>query len=326
VRIRRRAGHGGERVRLLFATDFHGSDIVFRKFLNAVEVYEANVAVLGGDLTAKQIVPVVERGDLFVAELLGTEVVVRSEEDVELLVARIRNLGQYPVRLSEGEYRVLEANPEAVEARFRSECNEQVASWMKRAASRLSPLDVPLFVTGGNDDYAFIEEILDEAAYIVNAEDKVVEVAPEVEMISTGYGNPTPWRCPRDVSEEELAAKIDRMASQLRSTCTAIFNLHVPPYGSGLDTCPKLDTSIFPPRPLAGEETPAGSHAVRDAIERHRPLVSLHGHIHESPGIRRLGHTTAVNPGSEYGEGILRSAVIDLWEGGTKAKAQLLAA
>jgi Icc-related predicted phosphoesterase len=201
---------------------------------------------------------------------------------------------------------------EAVDQAFREACLAQVRDWMTRAAERLSPLGIPLYVTGGNDDYLEIEPVLAESPYIVNAEGQVISLTDGIEMISTGYGNPTPWHCPRDVSEEELAQRIDAMATRLADPHRAVFNLHVPPYASGLDLCPRLDTSQHPPRPMIGESAPAGSSAVRNALEKFQPLLSLHGHIHESPGVRELGPTTAVNPGSEYGEGILHSAVIDL--------------
>jgi Icc-related predicted phosphoesterase len=325
VRLRRgRAARRG--LRLLFATDLHGSEIVFRKFLNAVTIYEADVAILGGDLTGKQIVPVVASNGHAVAELLGAKVVADTGDERSRLVERIRNLGQYPVIVDRDGYEALRTDAKAVEQEFHEACACQVADWMERAAARLSPLGVPLFVTGGNDDYLSIEEVLEQAEYVVDAEGRIIELRPDLEMISTGYGNETPWHCPRDVSEEELARRIDRMASQLASPETAVFNLHVPPFGTGLDTCPRLDTSVEPPRPIAGEETAGGSRAVLNAIERYRPLLSLHGHIHESPGIRRLGATTAINPGSEYAEGMLRSAVVDITWPGARVAAQLLVA
>jgi Icc-related predicted phosphoesterase len=324
VFLRRRGQRA--RTRILFATDLHGSEIVFRKFLNAVRVYDADVAILGGDLTGKRIVPLVRTGESFRAEVLGVEEVARTEEELDALRGRIRDLGQYPLEMRPEESDRLAADPEVLEQRFVAACNNQVRDWMERSAERLEPLGVSLFVTGGNDDYLSIEAVLDEAPYVVNAEGHVVEVPPGVEMISTGYGNLTPWRCPRDITEEDLEGKIEQMASQLADAHHAIFNLHVPPYSSGLDLCPKLDTSVDPPKPLIGEEAPAGSRAVRLAIERFRPVLSLHGHIHECAGIRKLGPTTCVNPGSEYGEGILRSAVIDLSPEREIIGAQLLAA
>ena len=65
-----------------------------------------------------------------------------------------------------------------------------------------------------------------------------------------------------------------------------------------------------------------GSTAVRAAIERHQPLASLHGHVHESAGFRRIGKTLAVNPGSDYGTGALNGALLVL--DGDKVKAHQL--
>jgi uncharacterized protein len=313
----------GPRTRILFATDLHGADIVFRKFLNAIPVYEADIAVLGGDLTGKSIVPVVETAGGYTATVRGTEEVATSDEELERIVQLIRDTGQYPVTLSEAEEAGL--SREAIDERFSIACQEQVGDWMERAAERLEPTGVPIYVTGGNDDYFSIEKVLDDAPYIQNAEGEVLEVGSGLDMISTGYGNPTPWRCPRDITEEELGEKIESMAAQLSEPSAAIFNLHVPPLGSGLDLCPKLDTSVYPPRPLAGEVAAAGSAAVRDAIMRFAPMLSLHGHIHEAAGVREFGSTTAVNPGSEYAQGVLRTAVIDI-QGGELASAQLLTA
>jgi uncharacterized protein len=328
MRFARRAnGRGGrERVRVIFATDLHGSEAVFRKFLNAVSVYEATVAILGGDLTGKRIVPVVEDPDgSFTAEFNGHELRGATDAELDAIRARIRDAGQYPVTVGPERYHELLVDDEALQKAFLEACLAQVSDWMERAADRLEPLGVPLYVTGGNDDYLEIEPILEQAPYIVNAEGRVVTLTDGVDMISTGYGNPTPWKCPRDVTEEQLAARIEEMAVRLQDQRRAVFNLHVPPYGSGLDLCPRLDTSTDPPRPMIGESGPAGSSAVSEALVRFGPMLSLHGHIHESPGVRDLSGTTAVNPGSEYGEGVLHSAVIDLADGRVQST-QLLTA
>ena len=58
--------------------------------------------------------------------------------------------------------------------------------------------------------------------------------------------------------------------------------------------------------------TPVGSTAVRDAVQRVQPLLSLHGHIHESRGATKIGSTLALNPGSSYEEGILQAAIVNL--------------
>jgi uncharacterized protein len=313
-----------DRRRIIFATDLHGSEVVFRKFLNAISVYEADVAILGGDLTGKRLAPIVRGPTGFDGEVAGGAVHAEDESALEPILERIRSLGHYPIVISPDELATMRADPKLVDRYFERECHLQVADWMRRAAERLSPLGVPLYVTGGNDDYLSIEGVLDEAEWITNAEGQVLEVAPGLEMISTGYGNPTPWQCPRDVSEAELGSRIESMARMLDNSSRAVFNFHVPPFGSGLDRCPKLDTSVSPPKPITGVEIAAGSTAVSDALRRYEPVLSLHGHIHESAGICEIGHTIAINPGSEYGEGVLRCAVIDIEDG--RVMAQLLSA
>src|SRR4029077_14474049 len=83
-----------------------------------------------------------------------------------------------------------------------------------------------------------------------------------------------------------------------------------PPYGTGLDEAPKLDASM---RPTHGGAVmkPVGSTAVREATQRYQPPLSVHGHIHESRGVAKLGRTLTVNPGSSYGDGVLQAALLD---------------
>jgi hypothetical protein len=55
--LRKKAGKQ-RALRIYFATDVHGSEVCFRKFLAAAKVYEADVIILGGDFAGKAIVPV----------------------------------------------------------------------------------------------------------------------------------------------------------------------------------------------------------------------------------------------------------------------------
>lgn len=308
--FRRRTSNGGRR-RILFVTDLHSSEITFRKVLNAVGVYEADILIVGGDLCGKQLVPVVVAGDAWRARVLGEDCAAGDDVERDALLARIRDLGQYPMIIDEAVWEATPPDPEEVERRFVEACHEQVRAWMARLAERFGE-STPVYVTGGNDDFLSIEPILEDAPWVVNAEGKALELLPGMTMISTGYGNPTPWSCPRDISEDELSERIEEMAHRIDAPSQALFNLHVPPVASGLDTCMRLDVSVTPPKPITGEETSAGSTAVRAAIERYQPVVSLHGHIHESRGIRHIGGTTCINPGSEYAEGVLRGAVVDI--------------
>jgi uncharacterized protein len=130
-------------------------------------------------------------------------------------------------------------------------------------------------------------------------------------MISTGWSNPTPWNTHREDSEEKLGQRIEAMVAQVPNPARAIFNLHCPPYKSGLDEAPAIDADL---KLLHGGRAlrPVGSTAVRAAIEKHQPLLSLHGHIHESKGAIKIGKTLSINPGSAYEEGMLMGAIIQL--------------
>jgi hypothetical protein len=194
---------------------------------------------------------------------------------------------------------------------------ERLQDWVKMAEERLRGTEIRMYVTGGNDDPVLIGSVLrGPFDHIINPEDSVVQLDEDHEMVSSGYSNMTPWKCPRDITEEELGAKIEVAVSQVKDFGNAIFNFHVPPKDSGLDTAPELDTSVDPPKPVAkGGKVimfGAGSKAVRDAIEKHQPLMGLHGHIHEASGVTHIGRTLCANPGSEYGEGILRGVIINL--------------
>jgi Icc-related predicted phosphoesterase len=325
--IGRKKRRSGRRLRIVFATDLHGADLVFRKFLNAVGIYEADIAILGGDLTAKRLVPIIVMEDGSLAPEQEPDVLAHaSTGSVDSVLTEFRDRGRYPVAVTAAQYERLATTGSDVEDLFAQACKAQVERWLSLAQERLSPRGIPFYVAGGNDDYDFIEPVLTDDPYAINGEGQVLEIAPGIEMISTGYGNPTPWNCPRDVSEEELGEIIGAMASQVADPSRAIFNLHVPPFGSGLDSCPRLDTSVSPPRAVPGELMSAGSTAVRAAIEGYAPLLSLHGHIHESAAVTKLGRTTCVNPGSEYEEGLLRSAVVDVFDGGDSVTVQLLQA
>jgi Icc-related predicted phosphoesterase len=99
-----------------------------------------------------------------------------------------------------------------------------------------------------------------------------------------------------------------------------VFNLHVPPYGTGLDEAPELDSELRVQTAVGQVKMAAvGSTAVKEVIERFQPLASLHGHVHESAGFRRLGRTIAINPGSDYGTGALNGVLITLEKDKVKA-------
>jgi hypothetical protein len=296
--------------RLFFAADVHGSETTFRKFLAAARYYKPNIVMLSGDITGKVLVPIVKESDgTYSANFLGSNVVAKNEEQLKDLEKNIRLNGQYPFVTSEDEKARLDMDPKAVDQIFSDTMVAVAKRWTRIAEEKLKDSGVKCLIMPGNDDRFELDSFLEATDFVVNPEGKVVQIDEFHEMISTGYSNISPWNCPRDIPEEKLTEKIDTMAAQVRNMKNCIFNFHCPPYDSGLDTAPELK-ELKP----TGQMVPVGSHAVRRAIEEYQPMLSLHGHIHESQGFRKIGRTLCLNPGSEYSEGILRGVVINLSE------------
>jgi uncharacterized protein len=298
--------------RLFFATDVHGSETCFRKFVNAAAAYKADAIILGGDITGKQLVLIVaENGGWRLGRDHAAEA-LHSREELEAAERRLSSAGLYPIVISADEERALVEDQRAIERRFTAERLARVQAWTELAQARLQDLNIPCFISPGNDDDREVAEVLDKAEWVTNPEGQVIDVAGH-EMISWGWSNPTPWNTPREQSEEDLGAHLDAMAAKLHDPSAAIFNFHCPPYQSGLDDAPALDGNL---KPITSgghlKLLPVGSTAVRDTIERYQPLLGLHGHIHDCRAMKRIGRSMCINPGSDYQTATLRGAIVQL--------------
>lgn len=301
------------KLKVYFATDLHGSSKCFRKFLNAGPTYGADILILGADLAGKAIQGIV-RGPAgkWHARFIGTDYDVSEGTELESLEKLIEDHGYYPYRAEPGELEARKAEG-TLDALFLQLMRARLVSWMALADERLRPKGIPLYVMLGNDDPAELRSILDEATWATHAEGKVLPLGDDHEVISWGYSNLTPFKSHREQPEPALAASLEEMIGRLRDPSRAVFNFHVPPIASGLDDAPVLDESLTVQATLGQVRfAPAGSTAVREAIERVQPLLGLHGHIHEATGIRRIGRTIAINPGSDYSTGALNGALVTL--------------
>jgi uncharacterized protein len=297
-------------MKIFFATDIHGSEVCWRKFLNSAAFYKADLVVLGGDVTGKAMVPVTSHNGYWQVTVRGQSYRLETREELEAMLTRIRNSGFYPAMVTPDELQHLSQEEGAVDRRFTTEMISSLDRWLDMADGKLKGGDIPCVLNGGNDDIWEIDDVIDQSPCVTFGEGKALDLGG-FSLISMGWTNPTPWDTFREAPEDELAAKIEAIAAQVPDMGRAIFNFHAPPYGTGLDEAPALDSSL---RPTHGGAVmkPVGSTAVRDAIKKHQPLLSVHGHIHESRGIKRMGRTMAINPGSVYGDGVLQGAVIDL--------------
>ena len=313
------------RSRIYFVTDVHGSSKCFRKFLNAAKFYKADVLILGGDLTGKVMTPIVESDGKFSCTYQGAGLVMNNKDEVEAFRKKVTESGTYTHLVTPSEFKELEANPGGVKDLFRQLMVERVSEWVSLAEERLGKTSVKCFISPGNDDILEIDAALSSSTYVVNPEERVVEVDGEHEMITLGTTNHTPWNSPREVDEDVLAKKISGMADHVRNVKSSIFNIHVPPIDTPIDKAPRVDEKLkIVVKAGNVEMISAGSTACRAAITKHQPMLGLHGHIHESRGIVKLGRTMCANPGSEYTEGILRGFLADLE--GDKVKSYLLTA
>lgn len=312
------------KTRIYFITDVHGSNRCFRKFLNAAKFYEADVIILGGDITGKSMTPIVESGNgTWSCHFQGMDMVLKSEKEVADLKVRAGDSGAYAPTIPRSKFEELEASPAKVTEFFNQQMVGRVREWIALAEERLGKTQVKCMISPGNDDIFDIDPALSSSRYVINPEGQVVKVDETHEMITLGYTNHTPWKSAREVDEDVLAGMISKMADKVQNMKTAIFNIHVPPIDTPLDKAPKVDENLkIVVRAGNVEMISAGSTATRAAVEKYQPLLGLHGHIHESRGIHKIGRTLCANPGSEYGEGILRGFIVDI--DGDKTKSYIL--
>ena len=299
-------------MRIYFATDIHGSEVCWRKFLNAGQFYHADVLILGGDVTGKAVVPVVAAaGGYRVRQFAGDRVL--SAAETAAMETRIMDMGFYPYRTTDDELDEIWDDPAAVHRVFLSVMRETLERWLYIAAERLSGTGIRLYAMTGNDDPPELQGMLRDSAVLTETEDRLIDIGEGVSMVSYGYSNRTPWHTPRELDDDELERRLEKLAAQVRLPERAIFNFHVPPARTAIDKAPALDGSLKPVvKGGTVQMQSVGSEGVRRVLERYEPMLGLHGHIHESRGAIRLGRTLAINPGSEYGDGVLCGALLEV--------------
>jgi uncharacterized protein len=306
--------------RVFFCTDLHGSDVCFKKFVNAADFYGTQILIMGGDVTGKMVVPIAKQSSgVFLTTFAGDELEFTSGDEVASFKKQLANMGFYPASMDEDEFRAVKASQEQQDRLFRELIKGRLEQWLEYAENKLNGTGVQVFAAPGNDDFFEVDELLAASSTIELLEMKVHHLTEEHEIITSGWTNPTPWNTERECSEEELATRLRSMLDQVQDMDRCIFNIHVPPNNSKIDICPKLDENMKVVYDMGNPVmAPAGSTAVRDAIEQHQPLMGLHGHIHEGRGETKIGRTLCLNPGSVYSEGVLNGLLVTLADGQVK--------
>jgi Icc-related predicted phosphoesterase len=299
-------------MKIFFVTDLHGSEVCWKKFLNAGPFYGADVVILGGDVTGKAMVPIVQRpSGVWEASLQDRVESFETEAEIAEFEQRVMNRGYYPIRVSQEEYVAMQEAEDLVDKRFKEVMLEGTERWIAMAEEKMAGTPIRVVACPANDDMFEIDDLLAGADVVETGdEDHPIEL-DGLTMISMGWTNPTPWNTFREAQEPELAERISHSLSGAGDPETTIFNFHAPPYGSNLDNAPALNADLT--YKSGGQALrPVGSTSVREAIESFQPMLGLHGHIHESKGAARIGKTLSLNPGSSYEEGILQAAVVTI--------------
>jgi len=310
-------------MKIFFATDVHGSETCWRKFLGAAQHYGVEVLILGGDMTGKALVPVIDDGGgRWHATLLENRRELNGEDEVVAFEDAVIRRGYYPFRTTPENLRELHENEARWHKLFQDKMLATVEKWMKMADERLGGTGIRVICCPGNDDQFEVDAVIDSAKTVELGEGRVLDL-DGFQIVSTGWANRTPWDTYREEDEPDLRARLEKAIAQVTAPPErTIFSFHCPPYRSGLDDAPEL-TEDMRLKDAGRAVHPVGSTAVRGAIEDHQPALSLHGHIHEARGNCRIGRTLCINPGSSYEQGDLLGAVVDL-DGKKKVKRFLL--
>ncbi len=298
-------------VRLFFATDVHGSEVCWRKFINSAKHYGANVLILGGDMTGKAVIPIIDNGggtytfhmqdirhDLQGAEALAAN---RARSGSRLLPRGHDGRGGDRVHQRPRQARG------ALPRSMRQHC--QGLGRVGRRASRGQRH--ACIVCPGNDDRPDIDGLLATSSQIEVGEGNIVDLPDGIPAGLQRLHEPHALGHPREEDDGQAQGAHQGIVAQATASPEhLVMGLHAPPYDTQLDVAPKIDWETLT---VQGQDSAhVGSTAVKEVIEQVQPILSLHGHIHESRAAIRIGRTLAVNPGSSYVEGTLSGCVIEL--------------
>ena len=125
-----------KQTRIFFATDIHGSEICFKKFIKAGEFYKADVLVLGGDISGKKLIPMIEDNGIWTTIFSGSSYSASSNEELQDVEKKVRAAGFYPYRTNMQEVEELNSNPEKLKQLFEELMFESMKRWMKMAEER----------------------------------------------------------------------------------------------------------------------------------------------------------------------------------------------
>lgn len=298
--------------RILFASDLHGSTLVFKKLINTGINNKVDAILIGGDITGKTLTPIVKRvSGKYELRFLGKTRVINDFIELNQIEADIANSGSYSIIVDEDEYLKLEQDAEYRKSVFLNKMKLRLKQWIALAEEKLNKTNIQFVIICGNDDDKSLDSILNNSSFALNPEQKSLIICDYHEVIGESTSNLTPFHCARDVDESVILKNLTDKVESLKDIGRSILIIHTPPYDTNIDKAPELDKNLKPI--LQGGHMlykSVGSTSVREIIEKYQPMLTLHGHIHESSGFCKIGRTYCFNPGSEYSNACLRAYLV----------------
>jgi Icc-related predicted phosphoesterase len=311
-------------MRILFATDLHGSTLVLRKAIRCCQEFEVDCFLLGGDLSGKWLLPIVRVGDRLRIFEPEEKIVTMVPDDarstsqqayvfqprlaadigIQENLQRLEAKGYY-WHFFDSDDDVYSLQPNYYDDLQRAEIRKRLEKWEELVRVELGE-ERTCFWTGGNDDEA---SLLDDfrkknTPHFCYAEGMCIPMSDGLNLLSLGWSNRTPFDTAREMEESDLLAELQRIYREADDTNNLVLNVHVPPVDCGnLDLCKNE---------ITGRMEHVGSTAVRRFIQDTNPIAVFSGHVHEGRGIAKVGRSVVFNPGSAFNAGVLMAFVVSL--------------
>ena len=307
------------KLKLLLVSDLHGSETAYRKLANAVKYYKVDAVVFAGDLAGKVLVPVIKIGDSYKIPLISEDKLFKGSE-AEGKIKELRGSGYHVRVVTEEEYERMKSDKDYLDKVLNETLTNDIVEYLNIIDERYRQQGVKMYLIPGNDDPIDVINGVNSRQWgsIIPFDENIVNLNSHI-LVGFGYSNITPWNTHRELSEEEMYERLSRLMNKLDNSeySKTILVVHAPPYGTVIDQAPMLTSDLRVVR-RGGEVvlTHVGSTSVKRIIEEYKPLMGLHGHIHESGGVDAIKvngvKIPIFNAGSEYQFGVLRGIIISI--------------
>ncbi len=300
-------------MRILFVSDLHSSLNVWEQALKNANSNNADILILSGDHTGKYLIPIIETKNGWRANFGDNSYIFNNQDEVESFKEKKSRIGVYSRQLSAEEIKRMQEDENYFSKVFDQVIIEKLKEFLDLINNSEYCEKLNVLVSPGNDDPFFIDEILtknENVNFFIGIENTIKIL--NYTFVNFEYTQPTPWETPRELSEKEITKRVEKLL-QGHDLKNLIFNFHCPPYNTLIDKAPKLDKNLKPVVQAGQiEYDRIGSKSIKKLIEKYQPICSFHGHVHESPGVAKIGNTLCFNPGSEYDQGIFRGYIAEI--------------